>query len=180
LGTILPVKIATFELDFSPPRYVVGVLLSGVFFAFKVTRLMDVAVAYDEASDTRLYDVTGQVFFASADIFADRFDVADTARGARIDLTRAHLWDITAVGALEDVVSKMRRHDIAVEVIGLNAASATLVDRHAPLLREPALYGVAARAVHRHRPSRPASVAVAVELLDDVPAFLCGLDEGED
>ena len=45
----------------------------------------------------------------------------------------------TAVGALEDVVSKMRRHDIAVEVIGLNAASATLVDRHAPLLREPAL-----------------------------------------
>jgi SulP family sulfate permease len=117
----------------------VGVLLSGVFFAFKVTRLMDVAVAYDEATDTRLYDVTGQVFFASADIFADRFDVADTARNARIDLTRAHLWDITAVGALEDVVSKMRRHDIAVEVIGLNAASATLVDRHAPLLREQAV-----------------------------------------
>jgi SulP family sulfate permease len=135
LATVV-VTVLTHDLSMG---VVVGVLLSGVFFAFKVTRLMDVAVAYDEASDTRLYDVTGQVFFASADIFADRFDLADTARNARIDLTRAHLWDITAVGALEDVVSKMRRHDIAVEVIGLNAASATLVDRHAPLLREQAI-----------------------------------------
>ena len=51
-------------------------------------------------------------------------------------LTHAHLWDITAVGALEDVVSKMRRHAMTVEVVGLNEASAILVDRHAPLMRE--------------------------------------------
>ena len=50
----------------------------------------------------------------------------------RIDLSAAHLWDITAVGALDDVVTRMRRHGIAVETIGLNRASAVLVDRHAP------------------------------------------------
>jgi SulP family sulfate permease len=108
------------------------VLLSGVFFAFKVMRLMDVQSDYDAPSDTRVYTVTGQIFFASADMFADRFDLRDTAKRVRIDLSAAHLWDITAVAALETVVTKMRRHGIAVEVIGLNAASAILVDRHGP------------------------------------------------
>jgi SulP family sulfate permease len=116
----------------------VGVLLSGVFFAFKVTRMMDVAVRYDAEADTRVYTVSGQIFFASADIFADRFDLRDTARQVRIDLTAAHLWDVTAVGALETVVDKLRRHGIGVEIVGLNAASAILVDRHAPLVRAPA------------------------------------------
>jgi SulP family sulfate permease len=115
----------------------VGVLLSGVFFAFKVMRLMDVRATYDAASDTRVYTVTGQIFFASAEMFGDRFDLRDKAARVRIDLTAAHLWDITAVGALETVVTKMRRHGIAVEVIGLNEASAILVDRHAPLVQAP-------------------------------------------
>ncbi|MCR0983288.1 SulP family inorganic anion transporter [Roseomonas populi] len=113
----------------------VGVLLSGVFFAFKVMRLMDVATAYDAATDTRTYTVTGQVFFASADIMADAFDTRDAAARVRIDLTRAHLWDITAVSALEGVVAKLRRHGAAVEVIGLNEASAVLVDRHGPAIQ---------------------------------------------
>ncbi|WP_419759774.1 SulP family inorganic anion transporter [Acidisoma sp.] len=113
----------------------VGVLLSGVFFAFKVMRLMDVRVGYDAPSDTRIYTVSGQIFFASADEFADRFDLRDRAAHVRIDLGGAHLWDITAVGALEAVVTKMRRHGMAVEVIGLNEASAVLVDRHAPLVQ---------------------------------------------
>ena len=128
------VTVATHDLA---AGVAVGVLLSGVFFAFKVTRLMDVQVGYDPATDTRIYDVIGQVFFASADIFAERFELRDTARRVRIDLTRAHLWDITAVGALEDVVARMRRHAIDVEVVGLNEASAILVDRHSPLARGP-------------------------------------------
>jgi SulP family sulfate permease len=113
----------------------IGVLLSGVFFAFKVMRLMDVRSDYDPATHTRLYRVAGQIFFASADAFADQFDLRDTAATVRIDLTAAHLWDVTAVGALEGVVTKMRRHGISVELIGLNTASATLVDRHAPLIQ---------------------------------------------
>jgi SulP family sulfate permease len=127
------VTVATHDLS---AGVAVGVLLSGVFFAFKVTRLMDVRADYDAASDTRLYHVSGQIFFASADIFADRFDLRDTARNVRIDVTQAHFWDITAVGALEDVVAKLRRHGASVTIVGLNEASAILVDRHAPLVRE--------------------------------------------
>jgi SulP family sulfate permease len=125
------VTVATHDLSLGVG---VGVLLSGVFFAWKVTRLMEVTVEHDGTSDTRIYRVGGQVFFASADIFADRFDLRETARAVRIDLTRAHLWDVTAVAALEDVVAKLRRHGTTVEVVGLNTASETLVDRHAPLL----------------------------------------------
>ena len=80
--------------------------------------------------------MTGQIFFASADMFADGFDLRDAGRNVRIDMSGAHLWDITAVGALENVVSKMRRHGIRVELIGLNKASATLVDRHGQLMPE--------------------------------------------
>jgi SulP family sulfate permease len=130
------VTVATHDLS---AGVAIGVLLSGVFFAFKVTRLMNVDVGYDAMTDTRRYTVSGQVFFASADIFADRFDLRDTAKHARIDLTGAHLWDITAVGALNDVVAVMRRHGMAVELVGLNEASAVLVDRHAPAMRTIAL-----------------------------------------
>ncbi|KQM64878.1 sulfate transporter [Sphingomonas sp. Leaf17] len=131
LATVV-VTVATHDLS---RGVLVGVLLSGVFFAFKVTRMMDVAVDHDPVTDTRIYTVTGQVFFASADIFTDRFVTDDSARRARIDLTAAHLWDVTAVGALDDVVAKMRRHGMTVDLVGLNEASAILVDRHAPLAR---------------------------------------------
>ena len=125
------VTVATHDLSLGVG---VGVLLSGVFFAVKVSRLMAVRVDHDAASDTRIYTVTGQIFFASASLFADQFDRRDAARHVRIDLTAAHLWDITAVGALEEVVSAMRQHGIVVEIVGLNQASAILVDAHAPLL----------------------------------------------
>lgn len=126
------VTVATHDLS---AGVAVGVLLSGVFFAFKVTKLMHVDDDLDPVTGIRTYTVTGQIFFASAEIFADKFDLRDTMDRVRIDLTEAHLWDVTAVGALDDVVTKMRRHGTVVELIGLNQASAILVDRHAPLVR---------------------------------------------
>ncbi len=133
LATVV-VTVATSDLA---AGVVVGVLLSGVFFAFKVMRMMAVTSRYDAATDTRVYQVTGQIFFASAEMFADGFDPRDAARHARIDLSAAHFWDVTAVAALQTVATKMRRQGIRVEVVGLNEASATLVDRHGTLVHEP-------------------------------------------
>lgn len=131
LSTVI-VTVATSDLA---AGVVVGVLLSGVFFAFKVMRLMAVIPAYDAATDTRTYTIRGQVFFASADMFADSFDLRDTAARVRIDLTDAHFWDVTSVAALENVVTRLRRHGITVELIGLNQASAILIDRHSPIIQ---------------------------------------------
>jgi SulP family sulfate permease len=134
LATVV-VTVATSDLA---AGVVVGVLLSGVFFAFKVMRLMTVTSTHDAGTDTRTYHVSGQIFFASAEMFADGFDLRDTARTVRIDLAAAHFWDVTAVAALEKVVTKLRRHGIRVELIGLNEASATMVDRHGGLIKEEA------------------------------------------
>ncbi|MDB5897034.1 MAG: sulfate permease [Ramlibacter sp.] len=105
----------------------VGVLLSGIFFASKVGRLL--RVESTSAGDTRAYRVVGQVFFASADSFLDGFDFKEVLTAVRIDLSRAHFWDITAVSALDKVVMKFRRDGTSVEVVGLNEASATLVEK---------------------------------------------------
>ena len=48
---------------------------------------------------------------------------------AVIDVSRAHIWDISSVAALDAVVLKFRRHGTRVDILGLNEASASIVDR---------------------------------------------------
>jgi SulP family sulfate permease len=110
---------------------VAGVILSGLFFASKVKRLFDVATELSADGRTRTYRVSGQVFFASSERFADAFDFKEVLDNVVIDLTAAHFWDISAVGSLDKAILKFRREGTHVEVIGLNQASATMVDRFA-------------------------------------------------
>ena len=107
----------------------VGVLLSGFFFAGKVGRFLRVHSQAQDEGRTRHYTVSGQVFFASAESFVGVFDYKEVIEKVRIDVSPAHFWDITAVSALDKVVIKFRREGTEVEVIGLNEASATLVDK---------------------------------------------------
>lgn len=106
-----------------------GVLLSGFFFAHKVGRILVIRSQSEDEGRVRTYTVLGQVFFASADRFGQSFDFKEVIDVVRIDVSRAHFWDITAVSALDKVVIKFRREGADVEVIGLNEASATMVDR---------------------------------------------------
>jgi SulP family sulfate permease len=116
----------------------VGVLLSGLFFAHKVTRAFSVTSSLDEAGATRTYSVTGQIFFATAGAFHDAFDFREGVDRVVIDVSNAHFWDITAIGALDRVVLKLRHHGVRVDVEGLNAASATMVERLGTHQREGA------------------------------------------
>ncbi|NMZ70784.1 sulfate permease, SulP family [Pseudomonas peli] len=107
----------------------VGVLLAAMFFANKIGHFLYINAELDSEGRQRTYKVVGQVFFSSADKFIAAFDFKDTVRQVTIDLSRAHFWDITAVAALDKVVIKLRRVGIEVHVLGLNEASATIVDR---------------------------------------------------
>ena len=118
---------------------ITGVLLSGLFFAQKVGRFMVVKSAAEEDGRKRRYRISGQVFFASADRFIAQFDFREVIETVQIDVTRAHFWDITAISALDKVVLKFRREGTEVEVIGLNEASATLVDKFGMHDKEDAL-----------------------------------------
>ncbi|MFD1009601.1 MULTISPECIES: SulP family inorganic anion transporter [Oceanisphaera] len=108
----------------------VGVLLSALFFANKVGQILYVGSSLPD-KNTREYQVTGQVFFTSTEQFVAAFDLKEVIKQVRIDVSRAHFWDISAIAALDKVVLSFTREGAEVEVIGLNEASATLVDRFA-------------------------------------------------
>ncbi|UWE19197.1 SulP family inorganic anion transporter [Herbaspirillum huttiense] len=127
LATVI-VTVATHDLA---KGVVTGVLLSGVFFAQKVSRLLNVTVTTERAGALQRYHVTGQVFFASADQLVHCFDYQHVARDIHIELTQAHFWDITAIGALDKIILKLRHAGARVHIHGLNEASATLVERFA-------------------------------------------------
>ncbi|WP_288740118.1 SulP family inorganic anion transporter [uncultured Rheinheimera sp.] len=109
----------------------VGVLMSALFFANKVGQLLAIQSQLSADGRSRRYLVTGQVFFTSAEPFVAAFDFKERLSTVQIDLTHAHFWDITAVSSLDKVILKFRKAGAEVEVIGLNQASATLVDKFA-------------------------------------------------
>lgn len=106
----------------------VGVLLAAMFFANKIGRFM--VVKGNKVDDThRQYTVVGQVFFASSTHFMESFDFKEVVEHITIDLKHAHFWDITSVAALDKVVIKFRREGVTVEVVGMNEATQTVVDK---------------------------------------------------
>lgn len=126
--TTVIVVVATHDLSLG---VLAGVLLSGIFFAGKVRRMFTVErhVSADGALAT--YVVKGQLFFASVDRFERVFKGEESAPMVMIDMTQAHFWDISAVGALDKVVARLRREGKTVEMVGYNRASADIVDRFA-------------------------------------------------
>jgi SulP family sulfate permease len=127
IATVI-VTVATHDLA---QGVLTGVLLSGFFFAQKVGQILRITSRTENEGRARTYQVAGQVFFASAERFAEAFDYKEVLDTVRIDVSRAHFWDITAVSALDKVVLKFRREGTEVEVAGLNEASSTLVDKFA-------------------------------------------------
>ena len=126
LGTVV-VVVATHDLA---KGVLFGVILSGLFFAHKVTKLFGVTSRREDGTAVRTYTVTGQIFFATAEAFHTAFDFREEdLKGVVIDLSAAHFWDLTSVNALDRVVLKFRHHGISVELIGMNEATRTLVDR---------------------------------------------------
>jgi len=106
-----------------------GVLLSALFFASKIERAMTIDSTLDVKVNTRYYRVYGQVFFSSSERLIAAFDTKETLTSVTIDVSAAHLWDVTAVAAIDKIVLRFRREGVQVELVGLNAASATMVEK---------------------------------------------------
>ncbi len=140
LVMITTVLVVVFTHDLAK-GVIVGVLMSALFFARKVSQLLIVNSSLSEGGNLRTYTVVGQLFFASADRFTKAFDFKERVENVTINLTQAHFWDLSAVNALDKVVLKFRREGIDVKLVGLNEASATIVDRlgvhHKPGAMDP-------------------------------------------
>ncbi|NNH35546.1 SulP family inorganic anion transporter [Acinetobacter sp. NIPH 2377] len=106
-----------------------GVLLSALFLVNKLESEVKVSSVLVNQS-TRHYTISGQIFFSSSDKFFLFFDFKENISKVEIDLTYAHIWDITSVNMLNNVVQKFKDQNIEVTVVGLNEASSTLVDQY--------------------------------------------------
>ena len=113
-----------------------GVLLSAFLFARKVAKVVTVesSVEGEGGSEsgtarTRVYRVSGQLFFASVSAFVGAFDFAERVDRVEIDLSHSHIWDGSAVAAIDQVVLRFRRRGVPVEILGVNEASASILDK---------------------------------------------------
>ncbi len=119
--TTVVVVVATRDLSLGVAA---GVLLSGIFFAGKVQRMFAVERDMSPDGSVAIYRVTGEIFFASVERFTRAFHADESARQVRIDVTGAHFWDISGVGALDKIVARLRRDGRTVEVVGYITAPA--------------------------------------------------------
>lgn len=106
----------------------IGVLLSAVFFAAKISKVR-VSTRFENNQRRKIYQIEGQIFFASADDLLDKFDWNEPLDEVVIDLSHAHLWDDSAIGALDKMESKFARNHVKVSYIGLNEESKQLQQR---------------------------------------------------
>ena len=107
----------------------VGVLLSGIFFAGKIAQLFTMRTEISRDGRTHTYIVEGQLFYGSVEDFMNAFDFREALDRVVIDVSRAHIWDISSVQALDMAILKFRRDGAEVEVIGMNEATETIVDK---------------------------------------------------
>lgn len=108
---------------------VVGVALSTVFFSRKIAKIVFVDKVLSADGNHRTYSVSGQIFFVSVDDFLSNFDFHEELEKVTLSFFNAHIWDQSAVAAIDQVVINFRRTGADVEILGLNEASATLVER---------------------------------------------------
>lgn len=107
-----------------------GVILSGLFFANKVERVLMVSSHKNKTGDVRIYTIVGQVFFASAERFISAFQVKEKIAEVHIDVTKAYFWDVTAVEALDNVIKKMTQMGTRVVVVGATGAQAEMLKKY--------------------------------------------------
>ncbi|WP_406945789.1 SulP family inorganic anion transporter [Halobacillus sp. SY10] len=107
---------------------IAGVILSAIFFVAKISKVK-VEEVFDQNAEKMVYHVSGQVFFASTDSLIKHFNYDVQVPHVVIDFTHAHVWDDSAVAAIDKLITKYEDRDVDVEIVGLNKDSSQLVQR---------------------------------------------------
>lgn len=127
---VMVITVATVVLTHDLAKGVIaGVILSALMFARKIARYAEMTSVLSADGTTRTYVVTGQLFFVTVNGFLAEFDYQDKAERIVIDLTHSHIWDGSAVAAIDKVVLRFQRRGVPVSVIGLNKASELLFEQ---------------------------------------------------
>lgn len=105
---------------------IAGVILSAIFFVAKISNIKVTEYITEEKI---VFHVEGQLFFASVEDFIEGFDFQVENKIVMIDFSHAHIWDDSAVGAVDKVMIKYRENKNSVTLQGLDASSKKLIDK---------------------------------------------------
>lgn len=117
------IVVATHDLS---KGVIAGVILSAIFFVAKISTIK----VKERLNDSdKMFEVEGQLFFASVEGFVESFNFSIQNTNIIIDFSNAHIWDDSAVGAIDKVVLKYRENNNNVTIKGLDSASKRLVEK---------------------------------------------------
>lgn len=103
---------------------IVGVIFSALFFA---TKISNVEVIKYEVDKYVKYQVKGQIFFVSIDSMMNQINLNEENKKIEIDFKNAHLWDDSAVEAVDILIRKLSEKNNEVYVINLNDDSHKII-----------------------------------------------------
>lgn len=104
----------------------VGVLVSMAVFSRRVAHLLTIERRVSDDAQSVRYTVEGELFFASNEELTGAFHHPEDPAAVVIDLSAAHVWDASAVSALDAITQKYQRQGKSVDIIGLNEPSEQL------------------------------------------------------
>lgn len=128
-ATVMVVTVLTVVLTHNLAIGVLtGVVLSALFFGAKISKV-HVTSKLSHTGEKKTYFVEGQLFFVSVTDFIDSFDFKDDVKEIEIDFSRAHLWDDSAIGAIDKVEMKYEQNNVTVHLTGMNNESSLLMNK---------------------------------------------------
>jgi sulfate permease, SulP family len=128
-AAVMMVTVATVVVTHDLSKGVLaGVLLSAIFFAAKISKVKVTETMVNNGAK-KVYQVHGQIFFASVSDLPKKFNFYDSVKSVEIDLSNAHLWDDSAIGALDRIETKFEQNNIEVRYTGLNEESRQLKNK---------------------------------------------------
>ncbi|OXM88413.1 SulP family inorganic anion transporter [Paenibacillus rigui] len=104
-----------------------GVVLSALIFGWRSAKIK--AHESIEKNGTKVYRISGQLFFGTMTYFVDLFDYKNDPSTVIIDFSSSHVWDHSAVTAIAKTILRYQQYDTKVTIVGLNEDSKRLVDQ---------------------------------------------------
>lgn len=106
---------------------VTGVILSALNFGWRLASIK--AHASIQENGTKVYRITGQLFFGTMTHFVELFDSRNDPESVIIDFSASHVWDHSAVTAISKTMAKYEQLEKKVTIIGLNEESKRLIEQ---------------------------------------------------
>ncbi|WP_426462339.1 SulP family inorganic anion transporter [Staphylococcus equorum] len=103
---------------------IIGVVFSALFFATKISKIN---VILEEYSNVNYLYFKGQIFFVSIDSMMEQINFNVENKTIELDFNDAHLWDDSAVDAIDTIVRKFEEKNNVVHVEKLNSDSRKIV-----------------------------------------------------